>query len=104
MTFYLTCVHIIIFSSVSVALWPPFGKYLLTRMTICSLCILTICNTSYFQLWYWGLELGSDRPSSWSLLTFYFYQCNSPLLKCQVLVYRTIGPLVTDRLFLCDPF
>ena len=40
--FHLTCVHII-FSSVAVAEWPPFGKKLLTRLTICSLCILTIC-------------------------------------------------------------
>ena len=46
MTFDL-CVHII-FSSVSVAEWPPFGKYLLTRLTICSICVLTICNISYF--------------------------------------------------------
>ena len=42
MTFHLACVHII-FSSVSVAEWPPFGKWLLTRLIICSLCILTIC-------------------------------------------------------------
>ena len=28
----------------SVAEWPPFGKKLLTRLTICSLRILTICN------------------------------------------------------------
>ena len=38
-TFHLTCVYII-FSSVWVAEWPPFGKWLLTRLTICSLCIL----------------------------------------------------------------
>ena len=44
-TFHLTCVHII-FSSV--AKWAPFGKQLLTRLVICSLCILTICNISYF--------------------------------------------------------
>ena len=43
MTFHLMCVHII-FSSVSVAEWAPFGKLLLTRLTICSLCILTVCN------------------------------------------------------------
>ena len=34
----------IIFSSVWVDEWPPFGKELLTWLTICSLCILTICN------------------------------------------------------------
>ena len=27
--------------------WPPFGKELLTRLTICSVCILTICNFNY---------------------------------------------------------
>ena len=40
------------FSSVSVAECPPFGKKLLTRLTICSLCILTICNISYFPFWF----------------------------------------------------
>ena len=35
LTFHLTCVHI--FSTVSVAEWPPFGEYLLIRLTICSL-------------------------------------------------------------------
>ena len=34
--FHLTCVHIS-FSLVLVAEWPPFGKQLLTRLTICSL-------------------------------------------------------------------
>ena len=49
LTFHLTCVHII-FSSVWVAKWPPFGKKLFTWLTICSLCTLTICNFSYFPL------------------------------------------------------
>ena len=42
----LYCVYIIhiTFSSVWVAEWPPFGKELFIRLTICSLCILTICN------------------------------------------------------------
>ena len=53
------CVYIIL-SSVSVAQWPPFGKKLLTRLTICSICILTICNISYFPFlvfegWSWVL-------------------------------------------------
>ena len=39
-TFYLMCVHII-FSSVVVAEWPPVRKELLTRLVVCSLCILT---------------------------------------------------------------
>ena len=41
MTFHLTCVHII-FRSVWVTEWPPFGEKLLSRLTICSLCVLTI--------------------------------------------------------------
>ena len=50
-TFHLMCVYII-FSSVSFAEWPPFGKKLLTRLTICSLYILTIFNISYFPFWF----------------------------------------------------
>ena len=56
-------VHII-FSSVWVAEWPSFGKELLTRLTICSLCILTICKFSYFPFWFLGLALGSDCSRS----------------------------------------
>ena len=63
MTFHLTCVHMI-FSSVSNAELPPFGKVLLTRLTIYSLCILAICYTSYFPFWFLGLELCSDCFSS----------------------------------------
>ena len=40
-TFHLMYIHIIL-SSVWVAEWPPFGKELLTRLTVCSLCILNI--------------------------------------------------------------
>ena len=46
MTFDLMCAHFI-FSSVVVAEWPPVGKELLTRLIICSLYILTICNLSH---------------------------------------------------------
>ena len=45
MRFYLICVYIV-FSSVSIAEWPTLGKELLTRLNICSLCILNICNFS----------------------------------------------------------
>ena len=51
----------IILSLVMVAEWPPFGKELLTWLTIYSLCHMSICN---FRL---------DCTSSWSLLTFDFY-------------------------------
>ena len=41
--FHVMCVHIILvrFGLLS---GPLFGKELLTRLTICSLCILNICN------------------------------------------------------------
>ena len=56
-TFHLMCVHI--FSSVCVAKWPSFGKELLTWLTICYLCIWTICNLSIFRFgfdgWIWVL-------------------------------------------------
>ena len=58
------------FSSVWVAELPPFGKELHTWLTICSLCILTICNFSYFPFRFWGPDLGSDCLSSWSLHFF----------------------------------
>ena len=44
-TFRRMCVHII-FSFVWFAEWPSFGKELLPRLTICSLCILLICYFS----------------------------------------------------------
>ena len=56
-----TCHHIfvhIILSSVWVAEWPPFGKELLTRLTIYCLPSLTICNFSYFPFWFLGRDLG----------------------------------------------
>ena len=48
-----------IFSSVWVAEWSPFGKKLPTWLTICSLCILTICDFSYFPFWFFGRDSGS---------------------------------------------
>ena len=43
MAFHLMCVHINL-SSVWAVEGPPFGKELLTWLTICSLYILTMCN------------------------------------------------------------
>ena len=45
------------FSSVWVAEWPPFGKQLLTRLTICFHCILTIG----FEGWIWVLLASVPR-------------------------------------------
>ena len=39
-TFHLPCVQFIC-SSVSVAEWPPYGKKLFNRLTLCSLLYLT---------------------------------------------------------------
>ena len=50
-TFHFMFVHII-FSSVRVSEWPPYWKELLTRLTIRSLCILTIGHFSYFPFWF----------------------------------------------------
>ena len=48
----------IIFSSGWVAEWSPLGKQLLTRLTLCSLCLNT-CDFSYFlsrfEGWVWVL-------------------------------------------------
>ena len=41
----------------SVTEWLPFEKQLLTRFTICSPCIFTICNICYFPFWFCGLDL-----------------------------------------------
>ena len=45
MAFHLMFVHVVI-GSVWVAGWPAFGRGLLTRLAMCSLCSLTICNSS----------------------------------------------------------
>ena len=48
--FHLMFVHYT-FSSVWVAEWPPFGKKLPTRFTICSRCLLFVYDI-YFQFWF----------------------------------------------------
>ena len=45
------------FSSVWVAEWPPFGKYLPARLAICSHCILSTKINAMFYLQFWGLKL-----------------------------------------------
>ena len=72
-TFHLMFVHII-FSSAWAAEWSPFGKELSTRLTICSLCILTVCNFSYFPFWFEGgiLVLIATVAGHCILVTNYF--------------------------------
>ena len=93
MTFHLTCVHII-FSSVSVAEWPLLWKKLLTRLTICSLCILNICNISYFPFWFegWIWVLIAPVPGRCVL-----YILAVPKAHVELIVYQSIR-----RPFICQ--
>ena len=50
-----------------------FWKIAANSVDIFSLCILTICNFSYFPFRFWVLDLGSDCFNSWILHTFYFF-------------------------------
>ena len=50
----------------------PFGKELLTRLTMCSLCIKGLFVIYLFPVWFSRQEFGYECNSSWSLLTFYF--------------------------------
>ena len=72
-TFKLKFVQII-YSSLKVAEWPTFGKELLTRLTISSLCILTICNFCYFPFLVlkprFGFWLPKFLVSAYSLFCF----------------------------------
>ena len=87
--FRLTCIHII-FCSVLVAEWPPFGKQLLTQLTIFSLCILTLCSFSYFPFWSLGSDLVSDCFSSRSLHTFLFLSCLFLDSLCDIIFESTL--------------
>ena len=42
-------------SSVQVAVWSPFGKELLTRLTICFLCVFLFYIYIFFFFWFWFL-------------------------------------------------
>ena len=61
----------IIFCSVWVAEWLPFGKELLTRLTKCSLYVLTICSFSISSLGFegqiWDLIGSSSLVSAYLL-------------------------------------
>ena len=74
MTFQLMCVHAyVIFSSIWFAEWSPFGNELLTRLTICSLCIFllfVVIVISRFGFEGWILVLIASVPGLCTL--FYF--------------------------------
>ena len=60
------------FSLVWVAGWPPFGKWLLARLAMCSHCILTITGFDFsrsgFRGWVWVLI--ASVPELCILFTF----------------------------------
>ena len=61
-----------ILSKVLVDKWPPFGKELLTRLAVCSHCIMSVFNFGCFTFWFRGRDFGSDCTSVLSSLTFYY--------------------------------
>ena len=69
LTLYTVYVQIIL-CSFKVAEWPPYGKELLTRLTVFSVCNLSICNFSYFSFWFRERDFGFNCTDSCSLLTF----------------------------------
>ena len=72
-TFHLTCVHIIL-GRIRLLSDHLLGNSCSLGWPYVLFCILTICSISYFPIWFWGLELGSDCFSSRSLHTFYMYK------------------------------
>ena len=55
-----TCVFVVSVLRIQgwVAELSPFGKEILNRLSICSLCILTFCNFIYFLFWFgfWSVQ------------------------------------------------
>ena len=64
--------------SVKVSEWPPFGKKLLTCLTVCSGCNLSIWNFSYFQFRLEGGIFGLILPVPGHCLHFTFGIQNEP--------------------------
>ena len=69
-------------------MWPPFGKELITRLTICSLCILTICNSV--------ISLFSFEGGIWVLISpvpgHDFYTCSFKIiLSLTVCILHNLG-------------
>ena len=43
-----------IVNSIKITEWPPLLKELPTRLSVCSPCIMSICNFNYFPFWFDG--------------------------------------------------
>ena len=69
--FRFVCVHYT-FSSVWVAWWPPYGRWLPARLAICSHCILSICNIYLFPVLVLRAGFAFRLSSSCSVLFYYF--------------------------------
>ena len=61
-------------------MWTPLGKELLIRPTVFTLYVMSFCSYGHFQFWFRGQDLGSDRVSSWSLLTVCFFLFGAVML------------------------
>ena len=86
-TFHLMFIYIT-FSSVCVAVWPPFGKELPIRLAMCSNCILSICNFIFSRfvlkggVWF----LIAPVPVHCLIVTFKKDQINSNRVKVETLI------------------
>ena len=59
---------------------------------LCSLCILTICNISYFPFWFCRLDLGSDCFAYFLLhYRFVSFRFKAIISRADSLVKTTIG-------------
>ena len=58
-------------SKVKVAEFPSYGTELLIQLTVCLLCIISMCNFDCNPFWFRDRDYGSDCNGSWSLFTLY---------------------------------
>ena len=63
------CLHDFL-NKFKVAELPSFGTELLIQLTVCLLCIISMCNFDCFLFWFPDRDFGSDCKGSWSLFTF----------------------------------
>ena len=47
-------------------------KELITRLAVCSHCVMSVFNLGCFAFWFRGRDFGSDCISVWSSLNFYY--------------------------------
>ena len=62
----------VIFSSVKVAEWPPYGKQLLLQLPYILVVSFLFFVLIIFPFWFPGQDFGFGCDSSWPLLTFTF--------------------------------